>query len=313
MAASYPTSVKTFTTLQDNVDTASASNINPVYDEITAVEQGLLNGFQHDLKPMTTETRSFGSSVLRWLKGWFKDLDVSGTLTLPAQTANTVFAGPSSGAPAAPTFRTIVQADVPDAALGGGTPSSSTFLRGDRQWAAVTPTPGGSDTQVQFNDAGTLAGDAGLTYNKTTGTLTAGALSATGAVSGASASISGDASASTVTISGAAPATPNLSRVYQDTLVKAWASVQNASGTTTLEDDYNVASVTDNGNGDVTINFATALPTATYAAAVTARTTYTRVNAVVYSAATGSLRVQTYNEATATLYNADFTVIVIGG
>lgn len=33
--------------------------------------------------------------------------------------------------------------------------------------------PGGSDTQVQFNDAGSFAGDAGLTYNKGTDTLTA--------------------------------------------------------------------------------------------------------------------------------------------
>lgn len=35
-----------------------------------------------------------------------------------------------------------------------------------------TATPGGSDTQVQFNDASTLAGDAGFTYNKTTDTVT---------------------------------------------------------------------------------------------------------------------------------------------
>jgi hypothetical protein len=33
-------------------------------------------------------------------------------------------------------------------------------------------TPGGSDTQVQFNDGGALGGDAGLAYNKTTGKLT---------------------------------------------------------------------------------------------------------------------------------------------
>jgi len=32
--------------------------------------------------------------------------------------------------------------------------------------------PGGADTQVQFNDAGAFGGDAGLTYNKTTDTLT---------------------------------------------------------------------------------------------------------------------------------------------
>jgi hypothetical protein len=33
--------------------------------------------------------------------------------------------------------------------------------------------PGGSDTQVQFNDAGAFGGNAGLTFNKTTGLLTA--------------------------------------------------------------------------------------------------------------------------------------------
>lgn len=40
------------------------------------------------------------------------------------------------------------------------------------QWATLG-SPGGSDTQVQFNDGGsTFGGDAGLTYNKTTDTLT---------------------------------------------------------------------------------------------------------------------------------------------
>jgi hypothetical protein len=33
-------------------------------------------------------------------------------------------------------------------------------------------TPGGSDTQVQFNDGGSFGGDSGLTYNKTTDSLT---------------------------------------------------------------------------------------------------------------------------------------------
>lgn len=35
-------------------------------------------------------------------------------------------------------------------------------------------TPGGSDTQVQFNDGGSFGGDAGLVYNKTTNALTVG-------------------------------------------------------------------------------------------------------------------------------------------
>lgn len=40
--------------------------------------------------------------------------------------------------------------------------------------------PGGSDTYVQFNDGGTLGGDAGMTYNKTTDALTVGSVSTGG-------------------------------------------------------------------------------------------------------------------------------------
>jgi hypothetical protein len=40
-------------------------------------------------------------------------------------------------------------------------------------------TPGGSNTQVQFNDSGLFNGDSGLTYNKTTDELTAGSVKIT--------------------------------------------------------------------------------------------------------------------------------------
>jgi hypothetical protein len=40
----------------------------------------------------------------------------------------------------------------------------------------ATPTVGGSDTQVLFNDAGAIGGDAGFTYNKTTDAGSIGAL-----------------------------------------------------------------------------------------------------------------------------------------
>jgi len=53
------------------------------------------------------------------------------------------------------------------------------FLKTDGAgtWSFATPgggggTPGGSDTYVQFNDAGTFGGVASLTFNKTTGSLT---------------------------------------------------------------------------------------------------------------------------------------------
>src|ERR1051325_731071 len=41
-------------------------------------------------------------------------------------------------------------------------------------------TPGGSNTQVQFNDSSTLGGDSGLVYNKTTNALTADSVIAGG-------------------------------------------------------------------------------------------------------------------------------------
>ena len=95
----------------------------------------------------------------------------SGTLavTLANQTAKTFLAGPTSGGAAAPAFRVIEMAD-----LGTGSPSSSNFLRGDGSWQSISLSPAGSDTQVQFNDGGSFGGDSGLTYNKTTDTLTIG-------------------------------------------------------------------------------------------------------------------------------------------
>jgi hypothetical protein len=63
------------------------------------------------------------------------------------------------------------------------------------KWAATSSgLPGGSDTQVQFNDGGsTFGGDAGLTYNKTTDVLT---------VAGAFSAPAGTASAPSITTTG---------------------------------------------------------------------------------------------------------------
>lgn len=44
-------------------------------------------------------------------------------------------------------------------------------------------TPGGANTQVQFNNAGAFGGSANLTFNSATGTLGAGAVAATGNIS----------------------------------------------------------------------------------------------------------------------------------
>ena len=57
------------------------------------------------------------------------------------------------------------------------TVSKIAYFYNGTSWVAMSGgggggTPGGSDTQVQFNDAGSFGGDAGFTYNKTTDSIT---------------------------------------------------------------------------------------------------------------------------------------------
>jgi hypothetical protein len=56
-------------------------------------------------------------------------------------------------------------------------------------WNTPAPSVAGSDTQVQFNDGGSLAGDAGLTFNKTTDTLSTNSVLATSTVNAATLSV----------------------------------------------------------------------------------------------------------------------------
>lgn len=72
-------------------------------------------------------------------------------------------------APDATTLRTNLGiGNVANLNLNGNT---SQYLNGSGTFTNVVS---GSDTQVQFNDAGVLAGDTDFTYNKTTNTLTVG-------------------------------------------------------------------------------------------------------------------------------------------
>lgn len=93
----------------------------------------------------------------------------------------------------------------------GTTPASKKVTVGNLSVAVGTLIVGGSDTQVQFNDGGAFGGDAGLTFNKTTNTLTADAFvgtltgnvtgnltgNVTGNVSGSSGSTTGNAATAT--------------------------------------------------------------------------------------------------------------------
>jgi hypothetical protein len=68
---------------------------------------------------------------------------------------------------------------------------------GNLDWAAAgaggNGSPGGSNTQIQYNDAGTFGGNAGFTFNEVTGNVAIpGAITVTGNLSAAGANIAGN-------------------------------------------------------------------------------------------------------------------------
>lgn len=87
-------------------------------------------------------------------------------------------------------------------------------------------------------------------------------------------------------------------------IAKAWVNF-NGTGTVAIRDSFNVSSITDNGTGDYTVNFTTAMPNANYAAVISAN--YEDASGSLYygltatrSLAAGSCRFVTGPENTST-------------
>jgi hypothetical protein len=107
----------------------------------------------------------------------------SGTLTgtLATQTANTVFAGPSTGAAVAPTFRTLVAADIPRLDLLTA-PAAALSMNSQRITNLGTPTATTDATTKAYVDAAVQ----GLDQKPTAQVATAAALPANTYANGAS-------------------------------------------------------------------------------------------------------------------------------
>jgi hypothetical protein len=118
----------------------------------------------------------------------------SGTLaaTLATQTANLVFASPASGGAAAPTFRQLVAEDLNTTYTNGKV--LQTNGAGVLSWVTASGgSPAGSNTYVQYNNAGAFGASSSFTFTTGTGNLAVPVIAASGyATNTASAVITGN-------------------------------------------------------------------------------------------------------------------------
>ena len=122
-----------------------------------------------------------------------------------------------------------------------------------------------------------ISGDTGID-KITDGSVVADDLASTLDLSGKTITLATDAVDQLSTASGSAPS-------YS---ARAWVNF-NGTGAVAIRESGNVSSITDNGTGDYTVNFATALPDANYSAVASSQVSTTATNTVqMFSSVSGA-------------------------
>lgn len=183
-----------------------------------------------------------------------------------------------SGAFGTPTQLTLTNATGLVASTGTtatGTPSSSTFLRGDNTWS----TPAGGGTVTSIATAGLATG----------GTITG---SGTITVTAASKSDQQTGTSSVVAV------TPSQAQSH-DSAAKAWAYCSQAAGTYTLQASYNISGGTcgKTATGDLTLSMTTAFSSAQYSCVASSNDLAARAVAV-QTVSASSFRINIYSIGT---------------
>jgi hypothetical protein len=141
-------------------------------------------------------------------------------------------------------------------------------------------------------------------------------INGSGTVTGISAGGLPDDCITTADIAANAVTTAKLGSAEASGLCKAWVNF-NGSGVVAIRASYNVSSITDNGTGDYTVNFTTALADANYAVAGHCGSPGALVgvlHAPVTSAGNktaSSLRISTYSLPSGAKFDATFVDITI--
>jgi hypothetical protein len=138
------------------------------------------------------------------------------------------------------------------------------------------------------------------------------AINGSGTITGISAGGLPDDCITTADIAANAVTTAKLGTSEASGLAKAWVNF-NGTGTVAIRASFNVSSITDNGTGDYTVNFTTALADANYGVSGVAVRTTDETFIGRYGAAptTTAVRFSTFNRSAGTLVDSDYINVSI--